>query len=137
MTSSEAPRARAATREVLHHLGGHRLGKGRYPFGGDTVIAREYRDVHLIHTGLRRALQGGELNGDRFQPAKCAGRLGELRLPRFGGLARAGIGQRRRDGQPVDGCTFIDSGIHAGSPFKVWGRPATVRITRSQICARS
>ena len=77
-----------AAREVAYHLAGHRLRKRRHAFGGHAVVARKHRDVHALHLRLRRALERGETDGERLEPAERARRFREYPLARLGLAAR-------------------------------------------------
>ena len=119
----------AAAGEVFHHLGGHRLGKGRDPIGGHAVIGGEHGDVHRVCPGALRALQRRQPDGDFFEPPQGTGRLGEVRLARLSGAAGAVVRRGRGHLQPFGGF------VHEGSPSNAGaGRPSRFSRTRRSRC---
>ncbi|MNX75558.1 hypothetical protein D3C86_1070350 [compost metagenome] len=113
---------RTTADEVEQHLPGHFLGKRRHALGDDAVVTGKNRDPHLLQTRLDPPLQTRQLHRQRFQLPEGAGRLGQLLLPRLGLFDHLGIDRLARVQPP---------GLsHNAVPFRVRGRPATVRTTR-------
>src|SRR5215212_3259814 len=53
--------------EILQHLTGNRLWKGRDVFRRDAMIGREHCDMHAFDSGSRDSLQRRELDRDRLE----------------------------------------------------------------------
>ena len=130
---AELPRqhadGRAATGEIAHHLGRHRLRESGYAIRRDAMIASEDGNRDPFDGGARTPLQPGEPDRQRLQFAERAGGLGQRLLPPrrlFRGNAVRLLNGAHRPGR-----------AHIGSPFRIWGRPAMVWITRSQRAATS
>jgi len=108
--------------KVMQHLPGHFLGIRRHTFGNHAVIPGKNRNPHVINRRFDLALQASQLHGQRFQLTEGTGRLGQLLLARQGLFVRRGVNRLTRVEPP---------GVsHIAIPFKVRGRPATVRTTR-------
>jgi len=121
LTCQHADR-RAAADKVEQHLPGDFLRISRYAFGYHAMVASENRDPDLIQRWLELTLQTGQLHGHRFKAPQRTGRFGQLLLA---------LG-RLRDDVRVHGFARVQppGRAHNAGPFKVRGRPATVRTTR-------
>lgn len=121
LTRQHADR-RAATDKVEQHLPGDFLRERRNPFCNHAVIAGKNRDPHLRQRRFDLALQTGQLHRDRFQTPQRPRRFGQLLLPR----------RRLFNDVEIDRFARVQPpGLsHNAGPFRVRGRPATVRTTR-------
>lgn len=124
--SPQLPRQHAdrctAGDEVMQHLPGNLLGKCRYPFRHHTMVTGKNRDPQLIQAWLDLPLQSRQLHRHRFELTERAGRLGQLLLTGLRLLDHVDVDRFARVQPPGLG--------HNAVPFKVRGRPATVRMTR-------
>ncbi|MNP15154.1 hypothetical protein D3C76_1075000 [compost metagenome] len=115
--------------EVAQHLAGHRLRVGGYALLHHAMVAGEHGEPGAIDARPFATLLGRQGNGEAFQLAEGATRLGQLVLAGLG----LGSGDRveRLAGRlpPLQG--------HGVSPLRIMGRPATVKVTRSQRSARA
>src|SRR5262249_50438693 len=84
----------AASGEILHHLLRHGRRKWRDALLGDAVIAGKDRHERPVD-GRLTARPGGEPEGNLFQTAESARRLGELCVTLASGDKRSGIRTRK------------------------------------------
>ncbi len=120
---------RAAADEVAQHLAGDRLRIGRDALGDYPVVAGEDRHPEPLQARSFAPLQRRQVDRHLLQAAQRAARLGQPVLA-FG-RAPAHLRVRLAAGvaPPLQ--------THSGSPFNGMGRPATVKVTRSQRSARA
>ncbi|VVN06978.1 hypothetical protein PS645_03589 [Pseudomonas fluorescens] len=120
---------RTAADEVVQHLRGDFLGIGRHALGHYTVICGENGDPQLIDARFHLALQAGQLHCNCLQTAERTGRFGQLLLAGLSLLDDGSVDRLARVQPP--------GMSHKAVPFRVRGRPATVRTTRWQRSARA
>ncbi|MNP12059.1 hypothetical protein D3C76_1042780 [compost metagenome] len=106
----------------MQHLPGDFLGISRDALGHHTMVTGKNRDPQPLQTRLDLPLEPGQLHRYRLKLAEGAGRFGQLLL----------TGLRLFDSLGVDRSARVQppGGVHNAVPFKVRGRPATVRMTR-------
>jgi hypothetical protein len=68
----------ASSGEISDHLLRHFGGKGRHPLARDAMIAGKNADEHVVEPGRTFRLPGRQPFYEFLEPAKAAGRLGEL-----------------------------------------------------------
>ena len=73
---------RAIVLEICNHLTGHLLRIGGNALRHDTMVSGKDRNHDPLRLGRVMGLPGAEPFADRFQPAQCARRFGQLPLPR-------------------------------------------------------
>ncbi|GAA3532574.1 hypothetical protein GCM10022394_09860 [Zobellella aerophila] len=97
MLTGEHIDGRALVEEVMHHLCGHRAGISRYTMPAQAMVGGEYPDLRLAYAWGPGVLDQAQLQGQLFQPAQGAERLGLvvdslLQLPGQGGIGEWGYG---------------------------------------------
>ena len=84
----------AAGKEVQHHLCRDLLRVGRYALRDYAMIGGGNDNRFVPWLGTFRLEYSCELNGERFESAKTAGRLGESVLPELGCSHGVAVGRR-------------------------------------------
>src|SRR5262249_41612820 len=96
-----------------HHRDGHLLRISGDALSSNAVIAGENDNGHALCTRAFGVLQSRKLNCERLQATKRAGRLGQLALTRFSGVAMCGRNCRTLLPDPLGKDGVLTSGRYA------------------------